>query len=77
MGNPARAAPNMYNDWLKWSQCRQNGGVRAPRIALRLIGSDAETPQMTGEKIDALLALRSDGRLLVGRDRIKLLEEQS
>jgi molybdate transport system regulatory protein len=29
---------------------------------------------MTGEKIDALLALRSDGRLLVGRDRIKLLE---
>ncbi|MGA9825164.1 MAG: molybdenum-dependent transcriptional regulator, partial [Methylocystis sp.] len=28
---------------------------------------------MTGEKIDALLALRSDGRLLVGRDRIKLL----
>ena len=29
---------------------------------------------MTGEKIDALLALRSEGRLLVGRDRIKLLE---
>ena len=29
---------------------------------------------MTAEKIDAHLALRSDGRLLVGRDRIKLLE---
>ncbi len=29
---------------------------------------------MTGEKIDALLALRRDGRLLVGRDRIGLLE---
>jgi molybdate transport system regulatory protein len=29
---------------------------------------------MTEEKIDALLALRSGGRLLVGRDRIKLLE---
>lgn len=29
---------------------------------------------MTDEKIDALLALRSGGRLLVGRDRIKLLE---
>ncbi len=29
---------------------------------------------MTANKIDALLALRSDGRLLVGRDRIKLLE---
>jgi molybdate transport system regulatory protein len=29
---------------------------------------------MTANKIDALLALRSEGRLLVGRDRIKLLE---
>jgi molybdate transport system regulatory protein len=30
---------------------------------------------MTGEtKIDAMLALRSDGRLLVGRDRIAVLE---
>jgi len=29
---------------------------------------------MAGNKIDALLALRSDGRLLVGRDRIKVLE---
>ncbi len=29
---------------------------------------------MTSNKIDAVLALRSEGRLLVGRDRIKLLE---
>ncbi len=29
---------------------------------------------MTANKIDALLALRSEGRFLVGRDRIKLLE---
>ncbi|PPD42911.1 MAG: molybdenum-dependent transcriptional regulator [Methylocystis sp.] len=29
---------------------------------------------MAGRKIDALLALRSDGKLLVGRDRIKVLE---
>lgn len=29
---------------------------------------------MTLQKIDALLALRSEGRLLVGRDRIRLLE---
>lgn len=29
---------------------------------------------MTTNKIDALLALRSEGKLLVGRDRIKLLE---
>ena len=29
---------------------------------------------MSGQKIDALLALRSDGRFLVGRERIKLLE---
>lgn len=28
----------------------------------------------TAKKIDALLALRSDGKLLVGRDRIKVLE---
>jgi molybdate transport system regulatory protein len=28
----------------------------------------------TSNKIDALLALRSEGRFLVGRDRIKLLE---
>ncbi|MEK4031721.1 LysR family transcriptional regulator [Methylocystis sp. IM3] len=28
----------------------------------------------TSRKIDALLALRSDGKLLVGRDRIKVLE---
>jgi len=45
-----------------------------PLNCAKSYGSDAETPQMTGEKIDALLALRSDGRLLVGRDRIKLLE---
>lgn len=30
--------------------------------------------QMPGNKIDALLALRSDGKLLVGRERIGLLE---
>jgi molybdate transport system regulatory protein len=30
--------------------------------------------RMTANKIDALLALRSEGRFLVGRDRIKLLE---
>jgi len=29
---------------------------------------------MSGQRIDALLALRSDGRFLVGRERIKLLE---
>ena len=29
---------------------------------------------MTENKIDALLALRREGRFLVGRDRIKLLE---
>jgi molybdate transport system regulatory protein len=29
---------------------------------------------MVGNKIDAFLALRADGRLLVGRDRIRLLE---
>lgn len=29
---------------------------------------------MTANKIDALLALRSEGRFLVGRDRVKLLE---
>ena len=29
---------------------------------------------MPGNKVDALLALRSGGRLLVGRERIKLLE---
>ncbi len=29
---------------------------------------------MSGQKIDAQLALRSDGRFLVGRERIKLLE---
>jgi molybdate transport system regulatory protein len=29
---------------------------------------------MTGNKIDAMLALRREGRFLVGRDRIKLLE---
>ena len=29
---------------------------------------------MTGNRIEALLALRSGGRLLVGRDRIKMLE---
>lgn len=29
---------------------------------------------MTSQKIDALLALKSDGRLLVGRERIRLLE---
>jgi molybdate transport system regulatory protein len=33
-----------------------------------------ENTRMTANKIDALLALRSEGRLLVGRDRIKLLE---
>lgn len=36
--------------------------------------SDADDPAVGDGKIDALLALRSDGRLLVGRERIRLLE---
>lgn len=31
-------------------------------------------PMTTAKKIDALLALRSDGKFLIGRDRIKVLE---
>ncbi len=30
---------------------------------------------MTGHKINALLALHSEGRFLVGRERVKLLEK--
>ncbi len=37
-------------------------------------GERMTTPKIDTLKIDALLALKSEGRLLVGRDRIRLLE---
>lgn len=43
-------------------------------ICIPVLAGDRYDPRMTSNKIDATLALRSEGRFLVGRDRIKLLE---
>lgn len=48
------------------------GSTRAGRVGGFARG---DGPAMTGGKIDAFLALRSrEGRLLVGRERVRLLE---
>ncbi len=65
---------DFHRQKFKLTRYRQAGAVGARPAACENARSLGFGPSMSSDKIDAFLALRSEGRFLVGRERIRLLE---